>query len=96
MVIEVRLLQRPNAPTPIEVTLLGMLIEVRPLQPENARISPIEVTLLGMVIEVRLLQSQNALSPIEVTLLGMLIEVRPTRSNRMPDCLLKSRYWEWL
>jgi len=36
----------------MEVTLLGMVIEVRDLQLEKAKL-PMEVTLLGMVIEVR-------------------------------------------
>ena len=39
----------------MEVTLLGMVTEVRPLQKEKA-LSPMEVTLLGMVTEVRPLQ----------------------------------------
>ena len=38
------------------VTLLGMVMEVRPLQSENAPL-PMLVTLLGMVTEVRPLQS---------------------------------------
>ena len=37
-----------NAEESIEVTLLGIVIEVNPLQPENVH-EPIEVTLLGMV-----------------------------------------------
>lgn len=35
-VIEVRLLQSLNAEVPIELTLFGMTMETRPLQPENA------------------------------------------------------------
>lgn len=46
-------LQERNASAPIEVTLLGMLIEVKPLQPKNAPCS-IAVTLFGMVTEVKL------------------------------------------
>ncbi len=41
------------------VTLLGMVTEVRPLQPEKAQF-PMLVTLLGMVTEVRCLQSLKA------------------------------------
>ena len=37
------------------VTLSGMVIEVKPLQPEKAH-SPMLVTLSGMVIEVKPLQ----------------------------------------
>jgi hypothetical protein len=43
----------------MEVTLLGMVTEVIPLQPEKADL-PMEVTLLGMVIEVIPLQSLKA------------------------------------
>jgi hypothetical protein len=36
-----------------------MVIEVKPVQPENA-LKPILVTLLGMVIEVKPVQPENA------------------------------------
>ena len=36
----------------MDVTLLGMVTEVRPLQPTKA-VRPMDVTLLGMVMEVR-------------------------------------------
>ena len=39
----------------MDVTLLGMMTEVKPLQPEKAD-PPIDVTLLGIVIEVKPLQ----------------------------------------
>jgi hypothetical protein len=45
-------LQPENAELPIEVTLLGMVMDVSPLQYQNA-CAPIEVTLLGMVMDVR-------------------------------------------
>ena len=41
------------------VTLLGMVMEVRLLQPEKA-LPPMLVTLSGMVMEVRLLQPWKA------------------------------------
>ena len=41
------------------VTLLGMVTEVKPEQPEKAY-SPMLVTLLGMVMEVKAVQSSNA------------------------------------
>ena len=41
------------------VTLLGMVIEVRELQPEKAQ-SPMLVTLLRIVIETRELQLEKA------------------------------------
>ena len=43
----------------MEVTLLGMVTEVRPEQPEKVELS-MDVTLLGMVIEVRLEQPEKA------------------------------------
>ena len=43
----------------MEVTELGMVTEVRPLQPEKA-MSPMEVTELGMVTEVSPLQPRKA------------------------------------
>jgi hypothetical protein len=48
------------------VTLFGMVIEVRPLQPLKAEV-PILVTLFGMVIEVRPLQPLKAEVPILIT-----------------------------
>ncbi len=39
----------------MEVTLFGMVTEVKPLQPQNA-LFPMEVTLFGMVTEVKPLQ----------------------------------------
>ena len=56
------------------VTLLGIVIEMSPLQ---AKVSgSILVTLLGISIEVRLWQLEKALFPMLVTLLGIVIEVR--------------------
>ena len=46
------------------VTLLGMVIVVKPVQPENAEL-PILVTPLGMVIEVKPVQLENAEPEIE-------------------------------
>ena len=50
-----RRVQRWKAPTPIFVTELGIVTEVRPVQLEKAP-SPILVTELGIVTEVRPLQ----------------------------------------
>jgi hypothetical protein len=44
-----------NGFEPIEVTLLGMVIEVKPVQPLNAH-DPIDVTLFGTVIDVKPVQ----------------------------------------
>ena len=62
------------------VTLLGMVMEVRPEQPSNAH-TPMLVTLLGMVMEVRPEQWKNALSPMLVTLLGILVLLQPDISS---------------
>ena len=49
-------LQPLNAFDPIEVTELGIVIDVNELQPSNAPF-PIEVTELGIVIDVNEIQS---------------------------------------
>ena len=66
----VKPLQWENAQSPIEVTLLGIVMFVKPVQPQNAQL-PIEVTLSGIVIPVKPVQPKNASFPIEVTLSGM-------------------------
>jgi hypothetical protein len=62
--------QLRNTPTPIVVTLFGimmfMILELKKAE------SPILVTPFGMVREVRLIQSAKALLPMLVTPLGML------------------------
>ena len=64
-----------KAKNPMLVTLLGMVTEVNPLQPQKAQ-SPMVVTLLGMVTEVNPLQPQKAQSPMLVTLFGMTKSVK--------------------
>ena len=73
IVIEARLLHPWKAYAPIEVTLEGIVIEVRP--EELNAFSPMVVTFSGIVMLWRLLQSINALLPILVTLFGILILV---------------------
>ena len=58
------------------VTLLGIVNDVRPVQPSNAEL-PMLVTLLGISMDVRLLQSSNAPSPMLVTLLGIVVFLQP-------------------
>ena len=53
------------------VTLLGMVTEVRPLQPLKAEL-PMLVTLLGMVTEARTLHSEKVFGPMLVTELGII------------------------
>ena len=57
----------------MEVTLLGMLIEVRLLHLLNA-FSSIDFTPLPIVTEVRLVQPSNVDKQIVVTLFGIAIE----------------------
>ena len=75
MVKEAKLEHQLNAPLPIIVTLLGMLMEVRLEQPEKAE-SPILDKPKGKSTDVKLKQESNTASPIVVKLLGMLMEVR--------------------
>ena len=67
--------------------LLGMVIEVKLLQPANAQF-PILLTLFGMVIEVKLEQPENALSPMLLMLLGMVIEVKLEQLKNAPSSIL--------
>ena len=69
------------------VTLLGIVMEIRPEQWEKT-FSPIDVTLLGIVTEVRPLQREKAPSPIDVTLLGIVTEVRPLQPAKAPTPML--------
>jgi len=54
----------------MEVTELEMVIDVNPLQPENAW-EPMEVTELGMLIDFNPLQPENALPAM--TIVSLLI-----------------------
>jgi len=56
----------------MEVTLSGMVIEVRLVQLSKAQ-SPMEVTLFGMEMEVRLVHDEKADLPMEVTDLPSMI-----------------------
>ena len=51
----------------MKVTPVGMVTEVKPMQPPKAHY-PMEVTLFGMVTEAKPLQPLNAPNPIDVTL----------------------------
>ena len=63
-----------NAPSPIVVTLSGIVTDVRLLQPLNAEF-PILVTLSGIVTDVRLRQPSNVHCLIEVISDGIVISV---------------------
>ena len=76
-------LQPKNAESPIIVTELGIVIDVKPLQFLNAAL-PIEVTELGIVIDVKPLQPENAKEPIFVTELLMVTDfklLKPSNAN---------------
>ena len=81
--IEVRLVQPAKTPLPMAVTLLGMVMEVRPVQWENA--PPMLVTLLGMVTEVRPEQSWNAEFPMLVTFRVLPIYVTCSGMTTLPE-----------
>ena len=61
----------------MEVTLLGMVIDVKAVQPKKA-LSPMIVSLLFSVkvTAFKPMQYKNALSPMEVTLAGIVIDVK--------------------
>ena len=65
--------QPEKAPTPIQVTESGMVIQLSEEQSRKAP-SPIIVTEFGMVIEVSEEQSRKAQSPMIVTQSGRVIE----------------------
>ena len=66
------LLQSTKARLSIEVTLSGIVTDVRLIQPENAEF-PIDVRLLEKDTERRLIQFANVPLPIAVTEFGILI-----------------------
>ena len=75
-VTSVKLLQSVKAPLPRETKFSGIVIEVNPVQPENA-FCPIVVILFGSASDVNLLQSLKAPAPMFVTLLPIVTDVKP-------------------
>ena len=76
LLIEILLGEHPSkAFACIDVTELGIIIEVKPVQFLKA-VLPIDVTELGMLIDVRLEHPKKVLSFIDVTESGMVIEVK--------------------
>ena len=59
----------------MEITLFGIVTDVKPLQPLNA-LPPMEVTLFGMVIEVNPLRHLTKFAGIRCTLSPILTVVR--------------------
>ena len=68
-------------------TLLGIVIEVKPVHSRKAQ-PPMLVTLLGIVTEVKLVHSRKALPPMLVTLLGMVTEVKAVQPVKAPGPML--------
>ena len=64
------------------VTLSGMVMLVKPVQPEKAQ-SPMLVTLLPIVTLVNLVQPEKALSPMLVTLTGIVTLVNPVQPEKV-------------
>tara|TARA_E500000178_G_C16956351_1_gene723857 strand:- start:74 stop:457 length:384 start_codon:yes stop_codon:yes gene_type:complete len=84
-----------NAAIAIEVTLLGILMLFRLVQPENA-VNPIEITLSGIVTLVRPVQLENAAIPMYFTgkpskLLGMIRE--PLADSSQSDKVYALPLW---
>ena len=73
--IDVRFVQRSNAPNPIDVTLRGIVIKNNELHFLNAS-SPIVIRLEsdGIVTVCKLVHSQNAFIFITLTLDGIVID----------------------
>ena len=74
-VTEARLEQLRNTLSPRLVTVLGIAIEVRPMQPSNTPL-PRLVTVLGIAIDVSAVQNTKVWSGSEVRPLPMITEVR--------------------
>ena len=76
MVTEVRF-SHPSKDTlsATTLTLEGMVMDVKLLQPEKAS-EPMSRTLLGMLMEVKFLQPEKA-PLMDVTLLGMMVFAMP-------------------
>ncbi len=86
MVMEVRLLQPSKAYLPMDVTLLGMTVFLQPAIRALDDVSMMALQLsresyfalpVSTTIEVKPLQRRKAVSPMDVTLLGMVTEVKP-------------------
>ena len=82
IITEVKPMHSENA-APISVTLFGIVISVKPVQPANA-LEPMDVTLFGIVISVKPVQLWNALSPMDVTPLPNVISVKPVQPANAP------------
>ncbi len=82
-----RLLQLEKAEFPMNVTLSGIVKEVRFLHPLN-KPSSIDVMLLEMVAVVNFLQPLKADFPMKVTLLGIVMEVRRLHPPKAPSSIV--------
>ncbi len=91
-VIAVRLLQPPNAATPMLVTLPGIVTLIRP-ESLNA-LFPRLATLVPIVTLVRLAQPANAQSPTTVMLVGIVTLARLVQESNAPSPMkMTGRAW---
>jgi hypothetical protein len=77
-----------KAPSPMLVTLLGIVTEVKLLQLEKAEF-PMLVTLLGIVTDLKPLQPIKASSPMLVTLYVWALYVTEEGITTSPEYLSK-------
>ena len=82
-----RPVQSPNAPSPMLVTLSGIVMLLRLLQSKNAQ-APILVMLSGIIILLSLLQPLNAPSPMLVTLSGIVMLSRLLQRRKASPSIL--------
>ena len=75
-----------KAPSPILVTLSGMVMEVRLLQPEKVRSSILVIPPGRLIVPTSLTQSRKAATPILVNFefVGMVMEVRLLQPEKAP------------
>ena len=79
MAMEVKLRHPEKQDSPKEVTDVGIVMEVKPLQSEKF---PNEVTDDGMAMEIKLRHPEKQDSPKEVTDVGIVMEVKPLQSEK--------------
>ena len=66
----------------MDVTLSGMVIEVKPVQPLNAP-EQRYITLPGIFTEIKPVQSKNASLPMYITLFGMVTSFKPMQPENV-------------
>jgi hypothetical protein len=82
----VRLVQSSKQLLPTDLTLLGMVIEVKLVQFWKHHLFKL-VKLFDNVMDERLVQPSKQLIPIYVTVFGITIEVRLVHSSKQPSLI---------